>query len=361
MSKRQPNQPIRVLIVEDSRTQRELLVRMLQAAQGFEVAGTASNGAEAVDATRRLHPDVIAMDINLPVMDGYEATKEIMHHYPTPVVMISSDTSDDERRSMQALAAGALAVLHKPQSLLAPGSAGGDNGMLLRTLRLMADVHVVTRYPTRQARSTSKVVAAPAETSEPQIVAIAASTGGPAALQMVLSGLGADFPLPILVAQHITPGFTRSLAEWLNTVVPLPVQIATPNQRLAPGHIYLAPDEQQLSVGVRGYIALRSPMPLERYCPSADVLFHSVAGAYGARALGVVLTGMGDDGAAGLLALRTAGSYTLAQDEASCVVYGMPRAAVALGAVIQVEPLATMGQAIKRQCTQPLLVAGEQR
>lgn len=358
MSKRQPNQPIRVLIVEDSRTQRELLVRMLQAAGGFDVVGTASNGAEAVDATRRLRPDVIAMDINLPIMDGYEATKEIMHHYPTPVVMISSDTSDDERRSVEALAAGALAVLHKPQSLLAPGGTNSDNGMLLRTLRLMADVQVITRYPSRHQRSAIKSVAAPAEGTQPQIVAIAASTGGPAALQTVLSGLGPNFPLPVLVAQHITPGFTRSLVEWLDAVVALPVQIATPNQRLLPGNIYLAPDEQQLSVSVRGYVALRSPMPSERYCPSADVLFHGVAAVYGARALGVVLTGMGDDGAVGLTALRTAGGYTLAQDEASCVVYGMPRAAVALGGVISVEPLAAMANAIKRHCEQPVLVGG---
>jgi two-component system, chemotaxis family, protein-glutamate methylesterase/glutaminase len=350
MRKRAANQPIRVLVAEDSRSQRELLVGLLRAA-GMDVAGTAEDGNLAVAEARRLRPDVIAMDIHMPGLDGYAATRQIMQSCPTPIVLISS-ASDASQRTVAALAAGALTVVRKP-------SGGGDlAGMseradFLTTMRLMADVLVVTRRPEKLLSQSLELAAPPVQadsrsiTSSARILAIAASTGGPAAVQMLLNGLGFNFPLPILIAQHIARGFVAPLAEWLSTTTRLPVRVAGPNELLLPGHVYLAPDDQHMSVFVREYAACRALQPADRYCPSADILFESVAAVYGRRAIGVILTGMGDDGARGLLALKAAGGRTLAQNESSCVVYGMPRVAVELGAVERVAALADLAQAVR--------------
>jgi two-component system chemotaxis response regulator CheB len=344
MSKRPAEQLIRVLVVEDSRAQRELLVGLLQSTGEFVVAGTAGNGQEAIDATLRLRPDIVAMDIHLPVLDGYDATRQIMRRCPTPIVMVSASDGDANRRSVEALAAGALAVVRKPTSAR-HANHQEERATFLTTLRLMAGVRVVTRHSAR--------LLAPAPTTAPStsplVLAIAASTGGPAAVQTLLSGLGKQFPLPILVAQHIARGFVPALAEWLNATVPLEVRLAQPEERLLPGHVYLAPDDHHLLVRDRLYAALRPATPQDRYCPGADLLFESVAKSYGARAIGLVLTGMGDDGTLGLRALRAAGAQTLAQDEASCVVYGMPRAAVAAGAITSVVPLNALADAILRR------------
>ncbi len=350
MHKRAANQPIRVLVAEDSRAQRELLVGLLRAA-GMDVAGTAGDGYAAVAEARRLRPDVIAMDIHMPGLDGYAATRQIMQSCPTPIVLISS-ASDASQRTVAALAAGALTVVHKP--------GGGDDptqtserANFLTTMRLMADVLVVTRRPDKLPAQSLELAVPPGHadsrsiTSSARILAIAASTGGPAAVQKLLNGLGSNFPLPILLAQHIARGFVAPLAEWLSATTRLPVHVTAPNQLLLPGHIYLAPDDQHMSVFVRDYAACRSLQPTDRYCPSADILFESVAAVYGRRAIGVILTGMGDDGARGLRALKAAGGRTLAQDEASCVVYGMPRVAVELGAVERVAPLADLARAVR--------------
>lgn len=345
MSKRQAGQPVRVLIVEDSRAQRELLVRLIEQAGGFAIAGLAGNGREAVAETCRLRPDVVAMDIHLPGIDGYEATRQIMQSCPTPIVMISSSTGDEQRRSVEALAAGALTVVRKPGSLTRTDEAG-ERVHLIKTLRLMADVLVVTRHPTRRIAPLPHTPAAVAASSRPLVLAIAASTGGPAAVQTVLNGLGHNFPLPILVSQHIARGFVEALADWLRGSVALAVRVARHEEQLLPGTIYLPPDDQHLMIGTRGFVALRRMQASDRYCPSADLLFESVAHAYARRAIGVILTGMGDDGVRGMQSLRSAGGHTLAQDAASCVVYGMPRAAVAAGAAQRSEPLASMAQAV---------------
>jgi len=187
-----------------------------------------------------------------------------------------------------------------------------------------------------------------AQRSTPQLLAIAASTGGPSALQTILLGLGGDFRLPTLVAQHIARGFVEGMVAWLNRTTPLAVHVAQLDEPLLPGHIYLAPDEQHLLAGAGGVAGLRPSAASDRYCPSADLLFESVAGVYGRCAIGVILTGLGNDGARGLAALRAAGSTTLAQNEASCVVYGMPQAAVVAGAVVRIEPLSDLATAILR-------------
>jgi two-component system chemotaxis response regulator CheB len=356
--KRSSDEPIRVLVVEDSRAQRELLVGVLNASGAFVVVGIASNGKEAIAAAQRLRPNVIAMDIHLPILDGYEATRQIMQQCPTPIVLISSQ-DDAARRSIEALAAGALAVVTKPRGRIGSAVApeqDDDRATLLTTLRLMADVQVVTRYPVRSptidrrppttGQFDTSVVGHRLPVVVPQVLAIAASTGGPAAVQLVLRGLGRGFPLPVLVVQHIARGFVAALAEWLHTTAPLPVQVAYQGEQLRAGQVYLAPEGRHLTVRAPGFAGLRPPTTDDRFCPSADLLFETAAQAYGAGAIGLVLTGMGDDGARGLLALRAAGAPTLAQDAASCVVYGMPRAAVEAGAVARSEPLAAIAATI---------------
>lgn len=355
MKKRQPDDPIRVVIAEDSIAQRELLIGLLQQSQKFLVVGTASNGREAVEMTLRTRPDVIAMDIHMPVLDGYEATRLIMQKCPTPIVMISNSIGDESRRSMDALAAGALAVLRKPGALT-NHTHDRELHNLLTTLRLMADVPLVTRY----TRRTPAPLPIPSPQQRTRVLAIAASTGGPAAVQMILAGLAAPikdtannsngpplFPLPILLVQHIARGFVDALVDWLNSTVPLTVQVARHRELMRPGHVYVAPDEHHLLAGYDGTIALRQCTEDDRYCPDADILFESVATTYASAAVGVILTGMGDDGAEGLRLLHAAGGHTLAQDEASCIVYGMPKAAVQLNAVSQVVALAAMSQVIR--------------
>ncbi|MEO7911308.1 MAG: CheB methylesterase domain-containing protein [Roseiflexaceae bacterium] len=208
----------------------------------------------------------------------------------------------------------------------------------------------------RRARARSRTPIAPlaaqtdrlhtAEPNRPQLLAIAASTGGPSALQTILLGLGGDFRLPTLVAQHIAHGFVEGMVTWLNRTTPLVVHVAQLGETLLPGHVYLAPDQQHLLAGAGGVAYLRPSTASDRYCPSADLLFEGVADVYGSRAIGVILTGMGNDGTRGLAALRAAGSTTLAQNEASCVVYGMPQAAVAAGAVVRIEPLSDLATII---------------
>lgn len=343
MSKHRANQPIRVLIVEDSRSQRELLVMMLQTSGQFEVIGTAENGQEAIEATRKLRPDVIAMDIHLPIVDGYEATRQIMQTCPTPIVMVSNSIGAEGRRSVEALAAGALAVIRKPGSLTRT-EYEHDRQNLITTLRLMTDVPVVTRYPPRPPQTPTPQPAP--QTNQTQLLAIAASTGGPAAVQTVLASLGSAFPLPVLVVQHISRGFVQALVDWLNTTIPLPVRIAHQHEPMQPGTIYLPPDDHHLLTETSTTIALQPGTEHDRYCPSANNLFHSVARTHGKRAIGVILTGMGDDGADGLKALHTTGAHTIAQDEASSVVYGMPHAAVEIGAINRIESITHIGPAI---------------
>jgi two-component system, chemotaxis family, protein-glutamate methylesterase/glutaminase len=213
-------------------------------------------------------------------------------------------------------------------------------------------MHIHKRRARERGRTPIAPVAAQtsmlhaAQSNTPQLLAIAASTGGPSALQTILLGLGGDFRLPILVAQHIARGFVEGMVTWLNRTTPLAVHVAQLGEPLLPGHIYLAPDEQHLLAGVGGVAGLRPSAASDRYCPSADLLFESVTGVYGSCAIGVILTGMGNDGARGLAMLRAAGSTTLAQNETSCVVYGMPQAAVAAGAVMRIEPLSDLAAVI---------------
>ncbi len=334
-------------MVDDSPTARELLVTILQNAEGIQVVGTGSNGEEAVRLTLRQHPDVVTMDSHMPKMDGMEATRRIMRESPTPIVMVSGSMMREEVDiTFEALRAGALTVVSKP-GLADPETCD----KVVQAVRLMADVPVIhhwgrTRQRFREAATTAKDAQSDA-TSAPdwashvaaldiRVVGIAASTGGPMVLANILGALPADFPLPILLVQHITTGFGPGLANWLNTQTDLRVSLAGHGEMPLGGGVWLAPDDYHVQINARGVIELSKAPPYKGLRPSANYLFHSLASSYGARAVGITLTGMGDDGAEGLEALHRAGGLTVAQEKSSCVVYSMPHEAIVRNAALHV-------------------------
>ncbi len=340
---------IRVLIAEDSPVARELLVSIIEGTPGLQVVGTAHNGAEAVRLAKRLEPDVIVMDVYMPEMDGFEATRRIMAETPRPIVLVSASFAKNEHDlTFNALKSGALSVLEKPTLLDPPERYG----LLISQLKLMAEVKVVRRWLEPAKPSiTSQVVPEPVlprqnGKSKLKLVAMASSTGGPGVLAQILGQLPADLPLPILVVQHITRGFSSGLATWLNQQTALNVGLAGQGDEPQPGQVLIAPDDRHMVINRSGLISLTQEPPRHGLRPSADYLFNSVAQVYGATAVGVILTGMGADGAEGLRALRNTGAPTIAQDKDSCVVFGMPAVAIELGAAAQVLPANRIAAAI---------------
>jgi two-component system chemotaxis response regulator CheB len=327
---------IRVLIVDDSKVARQLIAYLLDADPAIQVVGEAANGAEALEALVRLDPDVITMDIHMPGMDGYEVTRKIMETRPKPIVIVTAG-HDARHRALpfRAIQAGAVAMLEKPRGI---GGVGGDPVAreLVETVKAMAEVKVVRRRASKRSALREPVVT-PAVTSagrlqRVELVVIGASTGGPPVLQTIFSALPPDFPAPIIVVQHIASGFLQGLVEWLQRSVRLRLRIAMHGEQVRPGEIYMAPEGYQTGITRRGRLSITRAPAEHSLCPSASYLFRSAAEAYGDRALGILLTGMGDDGAAELLLLRRKGAVTVAQDKGSSAVHGMPGAAIALGA-----------------------------
>lgn len=320
---------IRVLIAEDSITVRELLRELMRGSGDMTVVGEVGDGVEAVAMTKALRPDVVVMDIAMPKMDGFEATRQIMIEAPTPIVVVSASYDvRDVQVSMHAIRAGALTAIPKPCGPLSP-QFEEDGRQFIETIRLMSQVKVVRRWADSAGGPRPAVVAPPSV--RPKVVAIAASTGGPGAVHQVIADLPADFPVPILLVQHISPGFVHGLAAWLNTAGPLRVQVASDQEQLRPATVYVAPDGRHLGVARRSQIALADTPAINRFRPSANHLFSSVADEFGKSAVAVMLTGMGDDGCAGLAAIRREGGRIVVQDEKTSVVFGMPGAAVQAG------------------------------
>lgn len=333
--------PIRVLVVDDSLVARQLLVHVLAQDARIDVVGEAHDGADAVAAARSLKPDVIVMDIHLPGIDGFAATRQIMETCPTRIVMATATSDPHEvAATFRAIEAGALAVLPKPVGPAHPGFAA-TAAELVRTVTLMAEVPVVRRWPRPDAATPPPLLPLPIRV-EPhdgaavRLVAVGASTGGPIALQRLLAGLPREFPVPVAIVQHIADGFVEGLAGWLTDSTRFPVRVARQGELLRAGYAYLAPDGCHLEVRADGSAALVDTAREHGVRPSVSVLFRSVAAAFGASAVGVLLTGMGRDGARELAALRQAGAVTIAQDRASSVVHGMPAEAIRLGGAMHV-------------------------
>jgi two-component system, chemotaxis family, protein-glutamate methylesterase/glutaminase len=336
MSGKGAKPPTRVLVVDDSPVARELLAGILKVDLGIEVVGFANDGEQAVREAERLRPDVVVMDIHLPGLDGYGATRRIMESCATRIIMATAASSPSEvAANFRAIEAGALGVIAKPVGVGHPGFAAAAQE-LVRTVRLMSEVPVVKRWP--KVRRVPSAPASDAAAAPVRLVAIGASTGGPVALQRLLSGLPANFAVPLVIVQHIWDSFIGGFAEWLGGTTRLPVRVAADGQLAQPGVAYLAPDGRHMRVRGNAVIELVDGPPEHGVRPSASVLFRSVAEGFGASAVGVLLTGMGRDGARELKTMHDAGAVTFAQDRESSIVFGMPGEAVALGAATHVLP-----------------------
>ncbi len=341
---------IRVLIADDSLVAREMLTQILTSDPMIEVVGQACNGEEAVNLTSQLKPDLITMDIHMPGLDGLAATERIMAYNPTPILVVSSSVyGQGIGRAFDALELGALEVIKKPE----PRDWADLDRIardVIRKVRILSNVRVITHIGGRQRQAVKMPSPRPAGGSARSIVAVGSSTGGPSALMAVLGRLPKDFPAPIVIAQHIADGFVAGLVSWLDSASALKVLAAHPGDRIEPGHVYFAPTGSNLVVDGEE-LRYREPGGDQLYIPSADTLFDSVARTHGSSALGVIMTGMGADGARGLKRMHEAGSITIAQDEATCTVYGMPRAAVEMGAAQHVVPLDELAEKIQQLVT----------
>jgi len=344
---------IRVLVVEDSLTARKYLCEVLATDPQICVVGEAEDGKRAIELCSELRPDVVTMDMMLPFMTGLSATEYIMAHCPTPILIVSSSTNRGELfKTYDALAAGAVDVLDKP-------SGNETNAVwdrkLIATVKLVSRIRVITHPRARlagYAQTRSAATHTPLVTANGaracQVIGMGASTGGPGAIVEVLRALPVDFQIPILLVLHIGEPFGEAFAEWLDGQTHRRVVYAQEGMAVAAlsGRVAMAPPNWHLAVR-SGRLRLTQDAERHSCRPSVDVLFESLAQEYGAAATTCLLTGMGRDGASGTLSVRQAGGHTLAQDEASCVVYGMPREAVNLGAVEQVLPLQEIGTALK--------------
>ena len=332
------------MVVEDSAVIRELLCHIIGSDTRLEVAVAVDSGEEALRLLDKISPDVITMDIRLPGMDGLEATVQIMSRKPTPIVVVSASVeSDDLKISMNALRAGALTVLEKPVGVTHADYASIAE-RLCTQLVIMSSVKLVRRRLVLPIAAQPSFNAAPISGSY-SLLAVAASTGGPNALVTLFQGLRKEFPLPILLVQHITPSFLEDFVSWLDGLGPLRAEVARDGMPPRPGVVHVAPAGRHLILR-GGLMELETGPPVSFQRPSGTTLLESVASDLGSRGLGVVLTGMGDDGARGLLALRRAGGYTLAEDESTSVVFGMPGESAKLGAVCEQLPLGAIGPRI---------------
>lgn len=326
---------IRVMIVEDSAVVREFLRQIISSDQRLEVAAAVESAEEALKILDRVAPDVISLDIRLPGMQGLEATRQIMSRRPTPIVVVSAGGHSEELNlTMEALRAGALSVVEKP-----PSASRADYQALAS--RLCTQLAIMSEVKVVRQREMKKIPSLPACASNQlafQMLGIVASTGGPPAIMRVLNGLGPNFPVPVVVVQHMTRGFLEGFGSWLASVSPFRVEVVSARVPLFPGRVYLAPEDQHLLVEGT-WAVIRSSDPVSNQRPSGSVLFSSMAATLGSTGIGVLLTGMGDDGARGLLDLRLAGAYTIAEDESTAAVNGMPAAGVRLGAACEVLPL----------------------
>ncbi|CAH1042557.1 protein-glutamate methylesterase/protein-glutamine glutaminase [Halomonas sp. TD01] len=328
---------IKVLCVDDSALIRDLLTEIINSQPDMEVVAVAPDPIAARDLIKQHNPDVLTLDVEMPRMDGLDFLERLMRLRPMPVLMVSSLTQSGSEITLRALELGALDFVAKP-------SLGIRSGMMEYATEITDKIRAAARSRPRQARHKNAPpptqLKAPMVSSE-KLIIIGASTGGTEAIRSVLEPLPANAPA-ILITQHMPGGFTRSFAERLDRLCRISVKEATDGERVLPGHAYIAPGDQHLELvrsGANYVVRLNDGPPVNRHRPSVDVLFHSASKHAGKNAIGVILTGMGKDGAAGLLEMREAGAATIAQNEESCVVFGMPREAIAVGGAVEVVAL----------------------
>lgn len=338
---------IKLLIVDDSPTELALLDYIFSSSPDIQIVGTAKNGKEAIELAEKLKPDLITMDILMPEMDGYGAIRHIMRHNPTPIVVISSKFNKNSvAGSYEALDIGALSVLEKPRDITSP-QFDIEKKNLIDTVRSMAEIKVIRRrfFSEPKIRTVSTPTEVSSKNKKFEIVAIGTSVGGPHALKIILQKLPVDFRVPIVIVQHMIPGYIEGFSHWLNENTSLKIKNAEDHEILMGGTVYFAPDKTHLTVkSIQGKLVARlvNGDTVSGFCPSATVLFESIAKTCGDKAIGVLLTGMGSDGADGLLELKKSHSHTIIQDEKSAVVFGMAGVAQSIGAVDTVVELEQM-------------------
>ncbi len=356
--------PIRVLLVDDSPLALVVLQRLLAASPDIEVVGTATNGLEALDLIPHLQPALICTDYHMPKMDGLELTRQVMARFPCPILVVSSavGSQTDTDRVFALIQAGAVDVFPKPR--------GGQDAdvlaaeQLIKKVKIVAGVVVWGRLPKAATPSIASPRTGPMHKSArgvraPRIIAIGASTGGPPALQTILSQLPAHFPLPVLCVQHISMGFLSGLVGWLAAHCQVKIQIARPGEIPQPRNVYFPPENAHLVIDSNGRMQASSEPPLGGHRPSVTVTFRALAGYYGDTAIGVLLTGMGRDGGEGMQELAQAGALTIAQNEASCVVFGMPADAIERGAARVVLPIEEIARTLIEAAILPSRISGE--
>ena len=369
------SEPIRVVVVDDSALMRRVITGLLEQDRMIRVVGTASNGREAIDVVQKLRPDIVTMDVRMPVMDGVATTEHLMAYCPTPILVLTASLAHhDVGFTFRMLGAGALEVIEKPA---ANDSQALEHAarVLIRRIKVLSRVKVVTHLrgrrkagdaaPSKQSPRAANPIEQPSRRSTPALarevarhpavqvarqaiartpgvpdfplVVIGASTGGPRIVSQLLARLPGDLPAAVLVVQHIAAGFSAGMAEWLAHTSKLPVRLAYEGQQLQPGQVLIAPDQRDLLLTPGAHVHLsENPLLIQR--PSIDISMQAAAEVFGQRSIGVLLTGMGRDGAYGMLTIKRAQGHTIAQDEFSSTIFGMPRAAIQLGAACEVLP-----------------------
>jgi len=347
---REGGEPIRVLIVDDVKSARDLLEEILTTDPRFQVVGAVGDGLEAVATALKLRPDLVTMDIRLPGIDGFQAVERILDVFSVPIVMITASMDNQEEKLFRAITAGALDVLDK-RELYVWRTRPQIRSSFLKKLRTLASTRV--KRVTEFIHSGSKPILPfcslqQSKAESPLVVALAASTGGPSALVRVLGGITPQVHAAFLVVQHMSRGFLEGLVRWLDNEMELEVKKAREGDSLEAGVVLVAPGDHHLTVTEMDTVHLERSHPINGHRPSAEALFASVASNYGKRGVGVILTGMGSDGAEGLKSIRLCGGHTIAQDEQTSIIFGMPRAAIELGAAEVVLALDEIGPQIMK-------------
>ncbi|MBF0273959.1 MAG: chemotaxis-specific protein-glutamate methyltransferase CheB [Nitrospinae bacterium] len=320
---------VKVLIVDDSATIRRIIKKTLETDPDIEVVGEADDGKKAIELVAQLKPDIVTMDIHMPIMNGTEAIERIMEEYAVPIVVISG--MGESIKAFELIEKGAL-------DLIAKENIDFNNpDEFNRKIKLYSRVKVIGRFKSK--KTPEEVNEEKRKNDFDKVVVIASSTGGPKALSTIFSNLKSPFPFPILVAQHIENGFVNGLVEWINNTTPLNVVKAEDGKRIAAGTIYISPSEKNMIVSSGNRVFLNEKEPQDIYSPSCNKLMLSAAKAYGDSVIGVILTGMGDDGAKGMQEIKKQGGKTIAQDESTCIVFGMPNVAIKYGCIDHVMPV----------------------